>query len=55
MQFTDDSAMMKSVVESLIEKRGLDLDDLSKKFVKRYYQEPNRGYGQGIVTVSMRI
>ncbi|KAK0090315.1 hypothetical protein PV325_001546 [Microctonus aethiopoides] len=55
MQFTDDSAMTKSVVESLIEKRGLDLDDLSKKFVKRYYQEPNRGYGQGIVTVFQKL
>lgn len=54
MQFTDDSAMTKSVAESLIEKGDLDLVDLAKRFVKSYYQEPNRGYGAGVVTVSMK-
>lgn len=43
--------MTKSLAESLIEKKDLDLVDLAKKFVKSYYQEPQRGYGSGVVTV----
>lgn len=54
MQYTDDSAMSQSVAESLIEKGDLDLVDLAKRFVKSYYQEPNRGYGAGVVTVSIK-
>lgn len=52
MQFTDDSAMTKSLAQSLIEKQNLDLVDVAKKFVRSYYQERNRGYGQSVVTVS---
>lgn len=51
MQFTDDSAMTYSLAKSLIETKGLDVFNLAKKFVKSYYQEPNRGYGPGVVTV----
>lgn len=51
VQYTDDSAMTKSLAESLIERRDLDLIDLAKRFVKSYYQEPHRGYGSGVVTV----
>lgn len=54
MQFTDDSAMTMSLAESLIEKKDIDLVDLAKKFVKSYYQEPQRGYGSGVVTVCIR-
>lgn len=52
MQYTDDSAMTKCLAESLIEKKNLDLVDVVKKFVKSYYREPNRGYGQSVITVS---
>ncbi|KAI4472759.1 hypothetical protein M0802_016519 [Mischocyttarus mexicanus] len=55
MQFTDDSAMTRCVAESLIEKGDLDLIDLAKRFVKGYYQEPNRGYGPGVVTVFQKL
>ncbi|XP_001607700.1 ADP-ribose glycohydrolase ARH3-like isoform X1 [Nasonia vitripennis] len=55
MQFTDDSAMTMSLAESLIEKKDLDLVDLAKKFVKSYYQEPQRGYGSGVVTVFQKL
>ncbi|XP_014215558.1 poly(ADP-ribose) glycohydrolase ARH3 isoform X2 [Copidosoma floridanum] len=55
MQFSDDSAMTKSVAESLIEKKDLDLVDMAKKFVKSYYQEPHRGYGQSVVTVFKKL
>ncbi|CAB0036404.1 unnamed protein product, partial [Trichogramma brassicae] len=47
--------MTKSVAESLIEKKDLDLKDLAIKFVKSYYLEPNRGYGSGVVTVFQKL
>ncbi|XP_033339094.1 ADP-ribosylhydrolase ARH3 [Megalopta genalis] len=55
MQFTDDSAMTYSLAKSLVEKKKLDAVDLAKRFVKRYYQEPNRGYGANIVTVFQKL
>lgn len=55
MQFTDDSAMTLCLAESLVEKTGLDIVDLAKRFVKTYYKEPNRGYGPGVVTVFQKL
>ncbi|KAF7995786.1 hypothetical protein HCN44_006893 [Aphidius gifuensis] len=55
MQYTDDSAMTKCLAESLIEKKNLDLVDVVKKFVKSYYREPNRGYGQSVITVFQKL
>jgi len=51
MEFTDDSAMTRSLAESLIEKRDLDIVDIAKRFVENYYQEPYRGYGTGSISV----
>lgn len=51
MQFTDDSAMTYSLAKSLVDQKELDIVDVAKRFVKSYYQEPNRGYGMGVVTV----
>lgn len=51
MQFTDDSAMTHSLAKSLVELKELDIVDIAKRFVKSYYQEPNRGYGPAVVTV----
>lgn len=55
MEFTDDSAMTRSLAESLIEKRDLDIIDVAKRFVESYYQEPYRGYGTGTITVSVIV
>ncbi|XP_058806431.1 ADP-ribosylhydrolase ARH3-like [Phymastichus coffea] len=55
MQYTDDSAMSKSVAQSLIDKKDIDLVDMAKKFVKSYYQEPHRGYGLSVVTVFEKL
>ncbi|XP_012140976.1 ADP-ribosylhydrolase ARH3 isoform X2 [Megachile rotundata] len=55
MQFTDDSAMTRSLAESLIELKELDIVDIAKRFVKSYYQMPNRGYGPAVVTVFQKL
>ncbi|XP_024943511.1 poly(ADP-ribose) glycohydrolase ARH3 isoform X2 [Cephus cinctus] len=55
MQFTDDSVMTRSIAQSLIEKRQLDLLDIAKRFVKSYYEEPNRGYGPAVMTVFEKL
>lgn len=53
MKYTDDSAMTKSLAQSLIKKRDVDLVDIARRFVKSYDQEPNRGYGLGAINVSI--
>lgn len=53
MRFTDDTAMTLTIAKSLVEKRTVDPIDIAKGFVQDYYQEPNRGYGAGVVTVSI--
>ncbi|CAL7938948.1 unnamed protein product [Xylocopa violacea] len=55
MQFTDDSAMTYSLAKSLVEQKELNVVDVAKRFVKSYYQEPNRGYGMGVVTVFRKL
>ncbi|XP_031832245.1 ADP-ribosylhydrolase ARH3 isoform X2 [Nomia melanderi] len=55
MPFTDDSAMTYSLAKSLVETKELDVIDLAKRFVKSYYQEPNRGYGPAVVTVFQKL
>jgi poly(ADP-ribose) glycohydrolase ARH3 len=53
MLYTDDSAMTRSLAESLIEKRNVDIIDVAKRFARSYQKEPNRGYGSGAATVSI--
>jgi len=43
--YTDDTEMMISVAESLVEKRGFDGNDMARRFVENY--NPSRGYGGG--------
>ncbi|KAL0111704.1 hypothetical protein PUN28_013121 [Cardiocondyla obscurior] len=51
MEYTDDSAMTRSLAESLIEKQDLDIVDLAQRFAKSYEEQPDRRYGSGTVTV----
>ena len=44
--YTDDTQLMIGLTESLIEKRGIDQEDIAKEFVQIY--EDHRGYGQTI-------
>lgn len=46
-RYTDDTAMMIGVAESLIENKGFDAEHLVQTFVRNYDVEPWRGYGPG--------
>ena len=54
-QFTDDTAMTKSILKTLIDKRSIDQTYLATNFVKEYYKEPNRGYGGAVVDVFKKL
>ncbi|RWS00714.1 Poly(ADP-ribose) glycohydrolase ARH3-like protein [Dinothrombium tinctorium] len=49
--YTDDTAMTKSVAESLLECKGFDAKDMAKRFTFEYEQQPKRGYGANVVDV----
>lgn len=46
-RYTDDTVMMIGIVESIIECRGLNGENIAKKYVKNFEEEPWRGYGSG--------
>jgi ADP-ribosylglycohydrolase len=45
--WTDDTHMALSVVEVLLECGSIEQDELANSFIRRYMQEPWRGYGKG--------
>lgn len=47
LSYTDDTHMTIGVAESLIERRGLDVDHMAARFAENYEREPYRGYGPG--------
>lgn len=46
-RYTDDTAMMIGVAESLIENKGFHAEHMTQTFIRNYYAEPWRGYGPG--------
>lgn len=46
-KYTDDTAMMIGVAESLIDCRGLNVEHMTERFIANYEKEPWRGYGSG--------
>ncbi len=46
-KWTDDTAMAISIVEVLSAHRGIERDLLAATFARRYWAEPDRGYGGG--------
>ena len=46
-RYTDDTAMMIGVAESLIENKGFNAEHMAHTFIKNYDAEPWRGYGPG--------
>ncbi|KAF5289466.1 hypothetical protein FQR65_LT11839 [Abscondita terminalis] len=53
--YTDDTAMTKCVAKSLIDKPAIDFKFLARLFVKEYFSEPKRGYGQNVVDVFAKL
>ena len=46
-RYTDDTAMMIGVAESLIDNKGFNAENMTQTFIKNYEAEPWRGYGFG--------
>ncbi|KAK9505541.1 hypothetical protein O3M35_009568 [Rhynocoris fuscipes] len=53
--YTDDTAMTKSVAESLIQNLAFNEKDMAKRFVTEYFKEPRRGYGGSVVEVFKKL
>uniref|UniRef100_A0A8D0L131 ADP-ribosylhydrolase ARH3 n=1 Tax=Sphenodon punctatus TaxID=8508 RepID=A0A8D0L131_SPHPU len=45
LPYTDDTAMARALVQSLLAKKGFDEVDMAKRFAEEYKKDPNRGYG----------
>ncbi|KAJ8980095.1 hypothetical protein NQ317_008556 [Molorchus minor] len=54
-QYTDDTAMMKSVAKFIIDKPEPDYKFLAKLFATEYFSEPKRGYGQNVIEVFHKL
>lgn len=54
-QYTDDTAMTKALMTSLIQRNGFDQMDTAKEFTAEYFKNPNRGYGEAIGTVFRKL
>jgi ADP-ribosylglycohydrolase len=54
-RWTDDTAMAISIVELLEQQGTIDADALAKSFVRRFEQEPHRGYGAGAYGLLSRV
>ena len=51
--YTDDTEMMISLAESLVENRGFDGQDMAQRFVDNF--NPDRGYGSGTIQALFMI
>lgn len=49
--YTDDTAMMIGVAESIVQKRAIDPGHLGDTFSRNFYKEPWRGYAAGPPTI----
>src|SRR4051812_1291806 len=54
-KWSDDTAMALSIVELLEQHGTIDPDALASSFVRRFQQEPNRGYGAGAHGLLSRV
>ena len=53
--YTDDTAMARQVADSVISMRSVDSKDLASRFVREYFKQPRRGYGQAVVSVFKKL
>lgn len=54
-KYTDDTAMTKALMTSLVQSKGFDQVTTAKEFTAEYFRSPNRGYGQAVETVFRRL
>ncbi|KAM6972856.1 ADP-ribosylhydrolase ARH3 isoform 1-T1 [Aplochiton taeniatus] len=55
LQFSDDTAMTRCVVQSLLARASFDGQDMARRFAKEYSQAPDRGYGSGVILVLKKL
>uniref|UniRef100_A0A1A8D7R3 ADP-ribosylhydrolase ARH3 n=1 Tax=Nothobranchius kadleci TaxID=1051664 RepID=A0A1A8D7R3_NOTKA len=55
LEYSDDTAMTRCVVQSLLSRAGFDEHDLAHRFAKEYSASPGRGYGSGVVQVLKKL
>uniref|UniRef100_A0A6I8NW34 ADP-ribosylhydrolase ARH3 n=2 Tax=Ornithorhynchus anatinus TaxID=9258 RepID=A0A6I8NW34_ORNAN len=55
LYYTDDTAMAKALVQSLLAKEAFDEVDMAKRFAEEYQKDPDRGYGAAVVTVFKKL
>lgn len=55
LYYSDDTAMTRSVVHSLLTKPEFDEVDMAKRFADEYTKEPKRGYGMGVIRVFKKL
>lgn len=54
-QYTDDTAMTKALMTSLVQSKGFNQLNTAKEFTEEFHKHPNRGYGEAVVTVFRRL
>lgn len=47
--------MTRSVIKTLIDKNGIEQEHLAKNFVREFYSDPHRGYGEAVVEVFEKL
>lgn len=55
LEYSDDTAMARCVVQSLLTRAGFDEQDMARRFAKEYSLAPGRGYGSGVVQVLKKL
>ncbi|KAM9355404.1 ADP-ribosylhydrolase ARH3 [Pholidichthys leucotaenia] len=55
LEYSDDTAMARCVVESLLTRTGFDEQDMARRFAKEYSTSPHRGYGSGVIQVLKKL
>nr|XP_033812889.1 ADP-ribose glycohydrolase ARH3 [Geotrypetes seraphini] len=55
LSYTDDTAMTRGLVRSLLATDAFDEADVAKRFAEDYEKDPDRGYGMGVISVFKKL
>lgn len=55
LDYSDDTAMARCVVQSLLTRSGFDEQDMARRFAREYSASPGRGYGSGVIQVLKKL